>query len=551
MLDSLKQGTLPKNGITGVFLLVILFLLLPIPVDNIKYIAASFLITGSGIYGLLNKDYKFSVPQSKMLVALAVFVVLSFISTLWASDTSMAIRESFVWLLFSLIALCVSSMIRRDDLFEYHLSKMFAIFYVLFLIFHLGAIQFDIGFGGDWNALMSKNKEYTTTLLTCLSSFILFYPSKSQFVRFLKVISIVLLANLLFLTAARGGLLAFSMILLLKYWNFYAEWKYRYFGVLLGAIIIVSGIYVLNTSKMSSEFLFVKEYRAELASRVLMNKNSIATISEQPIIGVGAGQWYNDIYRHGVVEVAPLNSTKEFIRYRSHNLYFKQLVETGFVGFILFFGCFGCIIWNYRNRWTELSGYQKAAWASLLSYLIVVYFYANAVPYEYFFSSITLVAFVSLGILIGGLEIKNLKFKMLPYFLLILSLFTCAWYIYSKLKDDNYRIVLAAEENDMMAIAALKKTYQPIFHSSYNYNTSISHLLAERYAKIGEDSKASEYFAQALKQRPYHEPLLRSYVDFCITNNEKAEAKNYMDILMRIHPGFDENKTLQHRVDDL
>ena len=549
MLDSLKQEGQSKNWVTAGFLLVILFLLLPIPVDNIKYIAASFLVTGYAVYGLFNKNYKLQFRNSKVFFALAAFVTLSFLSTIWASDTSMAIRESFIWLLFSLIALSINSLISVDDHFDYHLSKMFSIFFMLFLIFHLGAIQFEIGLSADWNALMSKNKEYTTTLLTCLSPFILFYPSKSQFVRFLKVISIVLLANLLFLTAARGALLAFSMILLLKYWNFYAEWKYRFFGVLLGAIIIVSGIYVLNTSTISSELLFVKEYRAELASRILMNKNSIASISEQPIVGVGAGQWYNDIYRHGVGQTDPLSSTNIFVRYRSHNLYFKQLVEVGIVGFILFFGCLTGILWKYRHRWTELSGYQKASWACLLSYLIVVYFYANAVPYEYFFSSITLVAFVSLGILIGGLDSRNFKFKMLPYLVLILSLSTSAWYIYSKQIDDNHRIVLASEGNDTIAIEALERTYHPILHSSYNYNTSISQLLAERFAKIGDNTKAAAYYTQALKQRPFHEPLLRSYVDFCIISGMNKDVyEQYFDTLMKIHPDFTANQQLLQRL---
>ena len=547
MLDSLKIEGLSKNWLTGSFLLVILFLLLPIPVDNIKYIAVSFFVTIYSIYGLFSKNHKFSFPNSKVLLALAAFVALSFLSTIWASDTSMAIRESFIWLLFSLIALCINSMIRRNEPFEYHLSKMFAIFYVLFLIFHLGAIQFDIGLGGDWNQLMSKNKEYTTTLLTCLSPFIIFYPSKIQFVRFLKVISIVLLANLLFLTGARGALLAFSMILLLKYWNFYAEWRYRYFGVLLGAIIIVSGIYVLNTSTASSDLTFVKEYRAELESRILMNKNSIASISEQPIIGVGSGQWYNDIYRHGVGETAPFNSPDEFVRYRSHNLYFKQLVELGFIGFVLFFGCLIGILWKYKNRWTELSGYQKAAWASLMSYLVVVYFYANAIPYEYFFSAITFVAFVSLGVLLGGLPSQNLRPKFLPYLILLLSLSTSVWYTYSKTKWETHKTFLSAVD-DVPALRALEKSYHPIFHSSFNYNTSLSQLLAEFYAKNGELAKA--YYAQALKQTPYHEPLLRSYIDFCIkTGLPKDAAKPYMDKLMKIQPDFVSNQQLHKKLE--
>ena len=549
MLDSLKQGGLSKNGTTGFFLIVILFLLLPIPVDNIKYMAVSFLITGYSIYGLLRKNHKFSFPNSKVLIALAAFVVLSFLSTIWASDTSMAIRESFMWLLFSLIALSINSLIRSDDRFEHQLSKMFSIFYVSFLIFHLGAIQFDIGLGGDWNQLMSKNKEYTTTLLTCLSPFIIFYPSKSQFVRFLKIISIVLLANLLFLTAARGALLAFSMILLLKYWNFYAEWKYRYFGVLLGAIIIVSGIYILNVSTMTSELLFVKEYRAELPSRILMNQNSIASISDQPIIGVGSGQWYNDIYRHGVGETAPFNSIQELVRYRSHNLYFKQLVELGFIGFILFFGCLIGILWKYKNRWTELLGYQKAAWASLMSYLVATYFYANAVPYEYFFSSITLVAFISLGILLGGLPSKDSAPKFIPYLILLLSLSTSIWYMYSKTKWESYKTVQSAS-SDIISIEALEKAYHPSLHSSFNYNTSLSQSLAELYAMNGDATKAQDYYTQALKQTPYHEPLLRSYIDFCIkTGVAKDVAKPYLDKLMKIHPDFAVNQELLKRLE--
>ena len=230
------------------FLISILFLLLPIPADNIKYIVASLVVLGIPVFGVISKRYRFRYPAGWLPYFLIGFVGLSFVSIFWSTDPTMAIRESFNWLLLALVSFIVSTLIASSDQILHFLSKTLVVFFIFFLVFHLGAIQFDIGLDSAWNALMSRNRYYTTTLLTCLSPFIIFYPSKSQFVRFSKIISVVLLANLLFLTGARGALLAFSLILLLKYWNFYAEWKFRYFGVLVGAIIIVSGIYFLNTS---------------------------------------------------------------------------------------------------------------------------------------------------------------------------------------------------------------------------------------------------------------------------------------------------------------
>ena len=307
------------NGISVCINLLLVVLLLPLSIDDGRYILLSLFSLAYLIWLFITQGSEVRLPKVKYLVPMALFSLLAISSSLWAMDTSQVLRHSFIWGLYLLYTLVISIHQQREEQSGRLVAKLFSIIFVLFLIIHLGALNFEIALNEEWNQLMSRGKNYSTTLLTVLSPYLLFYPSRSQFIRFVKIISIVLLSNILFLTGARGAMLAFSVIVLIKLWNFYSHTSWRILGGIGGLAVIITGIYLLNTSQATSDFRFVNEYRQELEPRVRVNKNSIKSISENPLLGAGAGHWARDIYRHGIGNVAPLNNSKEFTRFRSHN----------------------------------------------------------------------------------------------------------------------------------------------------------------------------------------------------------------------------------------
>lgn len=518
------------------FILIALFLLLlPFSIDNAKYILLGVLTLVVTLSQLYSFTLQSNINWNYHLMGFLAFISLSFCSYFWANNAALSLEQSFIWSIFFLFSIVLSFYISNTAHFIHGLVRLLILLFLAFIIFHLIAFQINIGFDSEWNAFMSKNRKYTSSLLTVMSPYLLFYSSKSQFVRFLKIIAAALLLIILFLTGARGALLAFSFVIIIKFWHYYYQSKFRLVGVLAGLFVIVSSIYVLNTSQASSEFLFVEEYRKELDSRILMNQNSIASFVDNKIVGTGAGSWYHTIYSYGVNNTPPFNDSDEFIRYRSHNLYFKILVEFGLAGAVIFFGTLFSLLFQFRHRWTELTGYDKAAWASLTAYLIVAYFYATAISYEYFFSGIELVGVISVSILLSRLK-KNFSINSIlkiPFIVLVIGCiiwFVISRYNFSKYQDIKQHIELQEYQE---AIEDLEKIYHPKFRTTFGNDEILPLIIANQYKQLGNLTLAEKYYLQAHIIAPYNEELLLDFAIFLKEQN-RNEYKIYVDKLVSI-----------------
>lgn len=502
------------TGITVCIGLLLIILLLPISIDDGRYILLSLFSLAYLIWIYVTQGSDLRLPKFKYLAPMALFSLLALSSSIWAQDISQVLRHSFIWSIYLLYILIVSLHQQREEQFGRFVAKLFSFIFVLFLIIHLGALNFEIALNEEWNRLMSKGKNYSTTLLTVLSPYLLFYPSKSQFVRFVKIISLVLLANVLFLTGARGALLAFSVIVLIKFWNFYSHTSWRILGGIGGLAVIITGIYFLNTSKVTSDFRFVNEYRQELESRVRVNKNSIKSIRNNALLGVGAGHWARDIYRHGIGDVAPLNNPNNIIRFRSHNAYFMIAVEYGLIGFVLFFLPMILSLLRYRHKWTELGAIKKAAWTSLVAWLIVVFFYATAVPYSYFFSGIALVGLTAYALIIPYAEIKSVRSNYVIIPATVLAVACACWFSYSKVCHATFQKANKEFENGdyMKAYKLYEQLYHPTFCASIDYRISLDQKLAEAAALTENHNNAREYYKRGLTIMPNSTHLLLSLI---------------------------------------
>ena len=221
---------------------------------------------------------------------------------------------------------------------------------------------------------------------------------------------------------------------------------------------------------------------------------------------------------------------------------------------MLFFAALFGALYKYKDEWTLLSGYYKAAWASLLSFLIVSYFYATAIPYEHFFSGIALIAFISLGILMSSEKERDKKPFVMSY-VIILSGFVClVWFANRKVSYESFKeISLDIEEGKSQeAIKKLERVYHSFYNASFDYKTSYGQLIAEQYAITGNKEKAQKYFQEALKLRPHDELLLRSYINYCINENiNLKDAKKQLDLLITIQSNHTDNQSLVTRLKSL
>ncbi len=530
------------SGVSISLLGLIALLLVPVSIDDGRFIILSLFIVAYLIWRYISAE-PVRLPHRSYLIPISVFGGLALLSSLWAHETSQALRHGFIWNLYLLYALTIAIHTNQEKHFGRHVAKLFSYLFLFLLLLHLGALHLEISLDTDWNELMSKGKNYSTTFLTLLSPYLLFYPSKSQFIRFSKVISIILLSNILFLTGARGALLAFAVIVMIKLWNFYAHTAWRFIGGIIGLAIIIGSIYLLNTSKATTDFTFVNEYRQELESRVRMNKNSIKSIQDHPLAGVGAGHWARDIYQYGIGDVAPLNNTDEIVRYRSYNAYFMITVEYGLIGFLLFFLPLFTLLFGYRHRWTELGGIKKGAFVSLVAWLIVIFFYATAVPYSYFFSGIALVGMTSLAILLPSSEGGKNKYGGLAAIALAIG---CAlWFSFTKVCHATFQKAKRTyAQGDIQGASDLyQQLYHPIFFASADYKESVDLKLAEIAIELGNTSAAKTYFERGLEEMPHSTELLYGYLTFLEKyDNRSARIRDLKSRIRTIQPNLLQKK---------
>ena len=199
-----------------------------------------------------------------------------------------------------------------------------------------------------------------------------------------------------------------------------------------------------------------------------MLKASILVFGENPIWGIGLGNWQSNIYQYDFSHITEFNNPEKFIRYHSHNLYTKYLVELGLVGLLAFLYSVATLLRRSLSFKKELDGYEQAAFAAVLVFLFTAFFYADVNFYEYHFSGIHLLVFCALGILSS----KNSEtFYTLPSSMnrvfLGVSIACLIWFSYAKY---NYNIFFNTQkqlthQSSETSIQQLESLYHPVFYT--------------------------------------------------------------------------------------
>lgn len=424
--------------------------------------------------------------------------------------------------------------------------------FMFLLLFHLLAVSFNIQTGVEWVEFMSKNKNYTTSFLCCLYPFLLFYKSKSQFIRFLKIISAVLILNLILLTSARGALLALGFILLYKVYCSFKGSQYFISVFSAFSLVIISGIVAFNSNHPQLTKLdIVAEYKKELPSRLYLAKSSIHMALDNPVLGTGAGNWHLNAYNNPLADITEFNTTEGFATYRAHNLYGKILGELGIVGLLLFLFSFFMLVRDVSKQ-KELSTIQQASLAVLISYLTVSWFYVTANSHAFLFSGIQLLGFISIGILLSSLSANKMS-RSLRHIITSLSVLAAIWFMYNKYACDKFIEGDKMKSKNELAESAkcLENLYIRGIKTSHGISSLIPLELAELYSKMGDNENAQLNYEKAIVLAPNNRELLYSYAQFLITENkDSATAQALLQKLLFVQSNHHAARELLDKLDN-
>ena len=457
------------------------------------------------------------------------FTLLGFLSYFWATNPALVWYRGFSFLGLFLISLIFRDLIKYPLIRRFFPLLLSVLFLVIFLQ-HLLAVHFETSFfDSSWNRFLNRNSNVTTCYLVTVFPFLLFKQSKNQFYRFLKILSAILILNILFLANVKIVILSLLMIMLYYFWSNQRKLLFILFTMAVFGIIIINGFFSYD-ELMAKHFADI--YKPDNFSRLDLANLSIDLIRENPLVGVGKGNWITEVYNQDLREIGYYNQLDDYSRLHSHNLFLKIAGELGVIGLFLFLSPFVITLYHGFKKVSELDYVEKASFASVLSYLCVSTYYGGVNLYEYNFSGVEVLAFASMGILSNKLLITR---KSINYFVTLpLTILTIIWFLFSAISWHSIHTVLH-HNNDVSINSKIEKltdVYSSTFLTTYGFDRLLDLDIAELYASNNDSNKAIFHYERMMALAPYNCTGLVSYSQFLIDNN--LDLNKAKEILLRV-----------------
>lgn len=469
----------------------------------------------------------------------AAFIILSSTSYLWAIDGSLMWNQTMGWVIlfgWVIISRYIYLNYNYADHLHTYLSGLFIICLAVFLFYLSSGLSTDI----QWVKRLGYNRNYSSSYLIGLLPFILYLPQSIKVRRASMIIVALLIACSLlvvFYTSTRAVLLAFMTVFLIK---FLMDKQYKLFITVGGLFLIGTFVIIFSSSytlpNIGGYGLLSDLQNSDDISRKYLMKASLWLFQENPLLGIGSGNWHLEVYKYNLTEIPPFNSP-DFLRHFSHNLYSTVLAESGIIGFGLLIMPIAYLLRNSFMMVGHLSNIEKAFLMTIIVYLITSFFYGTTNFRDAHFSGLQWLAFTGLGVLSSKLKPQASFRKPFGLFLVVCSTLSFIWYSYAAVT--NKLLYDAKKEinqgSQVEGVERLKSIYNPVLKGNQNTTESLPFLIAKNLLNLGEIAAANEYYETALLKSPYNAQLLHDFATFLLYDkNEVEKSSNIANRLLAI-----------------
>lgn len=519
------------------------------PLNNYKYVGLSAAVMLWSIVALAKKN-TFTLPIIFLDFGWLFFLSTGFLSFFWATNGSLVWYPAFAWLIFILWMLLVRSTVAQNNKEHYWFNTFALLFFLGALQFIYAAVNTNLAQLETWNRIFWLNANNTASYFVAFSSFLLFYPAKSLLKKGLKLLGVVFICYVLYLSNAKGAMLAFSLIGCYYLWTKLAK---NYFLLLLKTLGTVFSFLLVALFLWRTE-LYQSLSNVGVSDRLFMIRRSIEVFLEYPLSGIGLGNWQTVIYNGDMTNISGFNHPIVFIRLGNHNLYSQLLAEVGILGCLAFLCPILVILLRGWKDVKTLSELQKAAVGGLMAYLTCSFFYRDTNIYELHFSSLQLIGFSALGILTSDANLPKLSalnWKKIIFCLMALLCFS--WFVYfqythhiyykafnaSKVEnkkkqaeyyDSTFELTRRSAIN-FEYVDLIEQIYHPNFKTTHGFANNflgVPNLLALHLAFLYEKEeaydKAEKNFLIALNQSPNNEYALLGYAKFLLRSKKNIKT---------------------------
>ena len=527
------------------------------PTLAIRFLGLSYIVSGVLFYYLLTKKsiYKEVIIHPAML-AFSVVIITYVLSAFYNGFGSESIHVLLKLFLFYVFAIIIIHFI-KDEGFKPLLHSF--IYFSLFLstIYFLQIITnySDImSIESEWK----RNYEFDAITATMggknlLSSIqflmlpILIYIltiGKKNF-KILSGLAILLILITLFQTQTRAVLFALlifsvSLFLLNK-----ANLNKKYIiGFLISAILFLGSGYAIM--KYTNRYdVFVSEINSTLdfrsSPRYQLYKSSVKLIADNPLFGVGPGNWKTDIWKYGLYVGRSGKSSAQ----RPHNDFLWVFSEGGFIAGIAYILLF--LILLKDSYYLHKSRVEKdGIFYALLFSCFLGYGFISLVDFPMERFSHSIIFFILASFIIAG-KLKTAQHKVsswFKFFLLGVCLF--AVYVGSIRYQGEVHAVNAIDFkkkgnwNDV--IKAIEKANNSVYYEMENTSTPLLWYRGVAYFNQQKYDLALNDFKDAYKVNPYHVHVLNNLATSFEMKGQSKTAKEFYRDVFKVNPKFKESR---------
>ena len=266
------------------------------------------------------------------------FALFSILSTFWAGNKAEALASGTKWMTYAMYFTLVGQAIKhqwlqKDALFK--AALLFAVGTILASLIHFkggaddsGAIVITFGHENILSSIL-------VLLIPLLAGAYLHF--QRGYFKWLSVIFALAAFSLVFFIGARAAMLALVCTALFAFALRYLKSK-QFIKSTLGAVLLLSVISGFLGSQLADTAL-----SDTFDTRTRLWESSVALFQENPLFGVGAGNWKTEYQKYGLDKFGVKLVNGETNVVRPHNDFIWILTEYGIVGaalWVLFFLCF-------------------------------------------------------------------------------------------------------------------------------------------------------------------------------------------------------------------
>ena len=512
------------NRLLGFSLLQLVLLIITISnktiINKVKSIPRDILIAIIGLFVFQLISISYALNYIKVLYELQNTIILALtIITIQIFDTNKHIKTvknilntiAFIYVLFAFTQLLQLDSYDKQSL--YNITSL----------------------AGHKNLFSS----FGVLLIICISVTQIIQTSKS----FLPMLVIILLTLMVGIVQTRSALIGIilgsSLVGYLLLIHNKKNINIKYITTFIIIIFSCLITFTVNTS------IFNDNLNSESSiERILIWNKTLSIIYENPILGIGSGNWSLILPSFGLLEIDRVINGN-IIFQKAHNEYLQAYSEIGLAGVVCYIYIFVTVFFMaFKVFKNQKNIYSSIVIIGLISYTVIMFFdFPNSRPSH----------LVILGIFVGILSIwykkNNYKSKLIKInkffvwscLLVVLGSLTVSFFRFNG--EINMKKLLKERSiNNQNKIIKIGEKTSNIFYDMDRTGIPIDWYTGIANYKIGNLDKAQKDFKNAYKINPYNHHILNNYA-ISVSNNDLNKAQFILEKALKINPFFEEARS--------